>query len=237
MKIDWFTFAAQIVNFLILVGLLKKVLYGPILNLIQSREESFEKQKADLAEKAQENQSLENQLRAQLADLELQKSDALLRVHQEVEVERSRLLGQAREEVAKQQAHWNRTLAQQAERVSRELSQRIGTVTLSLIRQTLQDLAGESFETAVVETFLRQNSAPLEGPYTIITTFELPDSLKTRLLVRWPEAQFERSSEGVAGIEVRGCREKLTWSIDAHLEIRRQELEQMIKGELDVATV
>ena len=237
MNIDWFTFGAQIVNFLILVALLKKVLYGPILQLVASREESFEKQKAELAQKAQENQSLDNRLRAQLADLESQKSDALLRVHQEVEVERSRLLAQTREEFVKQQAHWNRTLAQQAESVSRELSQRIGSVTLALVRQTLQDLAGESFETAVVEAFLRQNPDPLEGPYAIITTFDLPDDLKARLLARWPGAEFERASEGVAGIEVRGSREKLTWSIDAHLESRRQELEQLVRRDLDVATV
>ena len=237
MNVDWFTFGAQIVNFLILVGLLKKVLYGPILQLVASREESFEKQKTALAEKAQENQSLENQLRAQLADLESQKSDALLRVQQEVEVERGRLLAEAREEFVKQQEHWNRTLAQQAESVSRELSQRIGSVTLGLVRQTLQDLAGESFETAVVETFLRQNPAPLEGPYVIITSFELPNDLKARLLARWPGAEFERTPEGVAGIEVRGSREKLTWSIDAHLESRRQELEQLVRRDLDVATV
>ena len=34
MLIDWFTVAAQVVNFLILVWLLKRFLYQPILNAI-----------------------------------------------------------------------------------------------------------------------------------------------------------------------------------------------------------
>ena len=38
MSIDWFTFAAQIVNFLILVGLLRYFLYGPIVRTMQDRE-------------------------------------------------------------------------------------------------------------------------------------------------------------------------------------------------------
>ena len=38
MQIDWFTVVAQIVNFLILVWLLKKFLYGPIIRAMDDRE-------------------------------------------------------------------------------------------------------------------------------------------------------------------------------------------------------
>ncbi|MCH9698254.1 MAG: F0F1 ATP synthase subunit B, partial [Gammaproteobacteria bacterium] len=39
MLIDWFTVSAQIINFLILVWLLKRFLYQPILNAIDAREQ------------------------------------------------------------------------------------------------------------------------------------------------------------------------------------------------------
>ena len=39
MNIDWFTLSAQIVNFLILLVLLRKFLYGPLRNVMQKREE------------------------------------------------------------------------------------------------------------------------------------------------------------------------------------------------------
>jgi F-type H+-transporting ATPase subunit b len=37
MLIDWFTVGAQVLNFLILVWLLKRFLYGPILDAIDAR--------------------------------------------------------------------------------------------------------------------------------------------------------------------------------------------------------
>ena len=39
MRIDWFTVIAQVVNFLILMWLLKRFLYKPILNAIDAREQ------------------------------------------------------------------------------------------------------------------------------------------------------------------------------------------------------
>ena len=45
MSIDWFTVAAQIINFLILVWLLKKFLYKPVLTAMDNRQQ---KVKAEL---------------------------------------------------------------------------------------------------------------------------------------------------------------------------------------------
>ena len=47
MLIDWFTVAAQVINFLILVWLLKRFLYKPILRDIDAREQRIEAQLAD----------------------------------------------------------------------------------------------------------------------------------------------------------------------------------------------
>ena len=41
MLIDWFTVLAQIVNFLILVALMKRFLYGPLIAAIDAREQSI----------------------------------------------------------------------------------------------------------------------------------------------------------------------------------------------------
>ena len=61
MNINWFTVIAQVINFLILVWLLKKFLYKPILNAIDEREKKIadkikdaDAQKA-LAHKEEEN--------------------------------------------------------------------------------------------------------------------------------------------------------------------------------------
>ena len=47
MLIDWFTVLAQLVNFLILVWLLKRFLYRPILDAIDAREKRIAAELAD----------------------------------------------------------------------------------------------------------------------------------------------------------------------------------------------
>jgi F-type H+-transporting ATPase subunit b len=54
MLIDWFTVIAQIINFLILVYLLKRFLYKPILNAIDEREKRIASQLEDAAKQKAE---------------------------------------------------------------------------------------------------------------------------------------------------------------------------------------
>ena len=61
MLIDWFTVGAQVLNFLILVWLLKRFLYKPVLAAVDGRE-----QRIQLATKAAAAKQLEAQ--AQLDD-------------------------------------------------------------------------------------------------------------------------------------------------------------------------
>ena len=51
MLIDWFTVGAQALNFLVLVWLLKRFLYQPILDAIDAREKRIAKELADFFEK------------------------------------------------------------------------------------------------------------------------------------------------------------------------------------------
>jgi hypothetical protein len=57
MLIDWFTVGAQALNFLILVWLMKRFLYKPILNAVAEREKRIA---AELADAAQKKDDAEN---------------------------------------------------------------------------------------------------------------------------------------------------------------------------------
>src|SRR5665647_3755722 len=54
MQINWFTVIAQVLNFLILVWLLKRFLYKPILNAIEAREKKVADQLSDAESKKEE---------------------------------------------------------------------------------------------------------------------------------------------------------------------------------------
>ena len=54
MLIDWFTIGAQALNFIVLVWLLKRYLYKPILDAIDAREQRIATELADAAAKKAE---------------------------------------------------------------------------------------------------------------------------------------------------------------------------------------
>lgn len=51
MQIDYFTFAAQIINFLVLVFLLRHFLYRPVIRSMKEREQKISDQLKDAEEK------------------------------------------------------------------------------------------------------------------------------------------------------------------------------------------
>jgi F-type H+-transporting ATPase subunit b len=65
MLIDWFTVGAQALNFIILVWLLKRFLYKPILDAIDAREKRIAAELADADKKKAEAQKERDEFPAQ----------------------------------------------------------------------------------------------------------------------------------------------------------------------------
>ena len=83
MLIDWFTVGAQALNFIILVWLLKRYLYKPILNAVDTREKRIAAELADAeAEKAREEFQHKNE------EFDRQRADLLDNVTAEAKAER-----------------------------------------------------------------------------------------------------------------------------------------------------
>ena len=93
MSIDWFTFFAQIINFLILVVLLRWFLYEPIVHAMQQREERI----ADQLDRAKQERSEAETL------AERYRSD-----QRKLDEQREKLLKEARKEAQQQREQWNK---------------------------------------------------------------------------------------------------------------------------------
>jgi F-type H+-transporting ATPase subunit b len=79
MLIDWFTVAAQAVNFLILVWLMKRFLYKPILNAIDAREKKIAATVADASKQKADAEGEKNEFKKKNADLTLSARRCLLK--------------------------------------------------------------------------------------------------------------------------------------------------------------
>ena len=88
MLFDWFTLIAQLVNFLVLVWLLKRYLYKPILDAIDERENLIASQ-LHAAEETKDNAlKLLKNYQQKNTDFDQQRHDLLIGAISEVNLER-----------------------------------------------------------------------------------------------------------------------------------------------------
>ena len=69
MEVDWTTFALEIINFLILVWILKRFFYHPVLDVIARRRAGIEKEMADAKAVEEKARVLEQQYENRLVSM------------------------------------------------------------------------------------------------------------------------------------------------------------------------
>ena len=87
MLIDWFTVGAQALNFLILVWLMKRFLYKPILHAIDAREERIAKELADADAKKTEAQKERDEFAQKNHQFDQQRAALLSKATDEAQAE------------------------------------------------------------------------------------------------------------------------------------------------------
>jgi F-type H+-transporting ATPase subunit b len=239
--VDWPTLIAQIVNFLILVWLLKRFLYGPIIRAMDQREEKIASRLKDAKAKQENAESEAEAFRKKTQELDAQREQLLAQAKQDADAHRKELMQKAREEVDALQARWRDVVAHQKRAFLQDLRQRAAQQTLAVARRALGDLAGADLEARIVEAFLARLEAlpddewaALARPSTdedeervvvVRSAFELPDAARQRLqgIVRshvGDDAQIrhETSFDLIAGIELRGQGRRIAWSLASYLD-------------------
>jgi len=102
LQLDWSTFLLEVINFLILVWLLKRFLYQPVLNIIEQRRRKIDDTLDQATQAQQEAQALKTQYETRLSDWQEEKRGLLEKLEQETSRERSKRLQQLDEELEQQ---------------------------------------------------------------------------------------------------------------------------------------
>jgi F-type H+-transporting ATPase subunit b len=250
MLIDWFTVSAQAINFLILIWLLKRFLYKPILGAMDAREQKIAAQLRDAATQKTEAERERESLRVARAEFETQREELLKKVADEAEITRKRLGNEVRQEIDTVRTNWRATLRQEQDALRTELASRAQHEIFAIARQTLRDLAGKELEQQIATVFVRRLNA-LNGderdqlvtilktsrqPAIIRSAFDLSQSERaaiesaiTGALVPDLPVRFETASDLVGGIELAANGHKISWSISGYLS----SLEKSIRDVLE----
>jgi F-type H+-transporting ATPase subunit b len=238
MPIDWFTVVAQAINFLILVWLLKRFLYKPILHAIDEREKGIAAQLAEAEAKKAEAQQERDDFQHKNEAFDQARAALLKTAEDEAKAERQRLLYDTRKDADSLRAKRQDLLRNEQRNLSQEIIRWTQKQVFAVSRKTLADLATTSLEERMAEVFVRrlreltgaakeELAATLKAsaqPARVRSAFDLPAAERKAIegavketLGAETQVQFETASELVGGIELSTNGKKVAWSIADYL--------------------
>ena len=156
MLINWFTVVAQAINFLILVWLLKRFLYKPILHAIDEREKGIAAQLAEAEAKKAEAQKERDDFQHKNEAFDQERAALLKKATDEAKAERQRLLDEARKDADALRAKRQDALRNEQRNLSQEIIRWTQKEVFAITRKTLADLAGTSLEERMGDVFVQR---------------------------------------------------------------------------------
>lgn len=238
MLIDWFTVFAQVLNFLVLVWLMQRFLYKPILRAIDAREKRVADALAEADRKKAEAQTERDAFLRKNEDFERQRAELMGQMNDEVESERFRLLDEARQAAAALRDKRMEALRSDAQALGQDIRLRAQQEVFAIARKTLEDLAAASLEERMAELLVRRLRALDEkekgelrraftgegGPVLVRSAFALSEAQRGAIegAVRDVSASgaavcFEVAPDLVSGIELLANGRKVAWNISDYL--------------------
>ena len=238
MLIDWFTVGAQALNFIILVWLLKRFLYKPILSAIDAREKRIAAALADANQKENEAQKERDLFQHKNEEFDRQRAALLSKATDDAKSEHQRLLEDARKAADTLSTKRQEELQSDANNLKQAIRRRTQEEVFAIARKALTDLAATSLEERMSEVFIHRLRA-MDGkvkeslgetiktatkPVLVRSAFELPaaqrDGIQRAInetLSLEVHVRFETAPDLVSGIELVTDGHKVAWSIAEYL--------------------
>lgn len=247
MPIDWFTVVAQIFNFLILVWLLKRFLYKPILDALDAREARIAATLADAAKlKADAKTEIED-YQEKIAEFEAARAARMKAVEEEAQREHERLIQDSKQSIEAHRLRLEKSLKDEVEQLQNVIRVRTQDAVFSIARAVLEQLASESLEARLVDRFLESipemetsvkdafaNALKVSNEVMLRTAFALPEASKARIQESLKSLfgedvtlEYHVVPALISGVELTSHGQKLSWSIDDYLDALQHQVEHV----------
>jgi len=251
MLIDWFTVTAQAINFVILVWLLKRFLYQPILKALDAREKRIADELTDADKKSAEAERQRNEFEAKNLEFDRQRSVRMDQVGEEAKTERTRLLETARLESEELRDKLRSSIQNEQLTLELALSSLVRNEVFEIARKSLKDLADVSLEERIAAVFVMrlhqlndEEAAGLKSafhssskPLTVRSAFELPETSRVfieaaiRDVLDQPiDIMFYTEPDIVSGIEIKADGQIVAWTIADYLSALAGKVENLLKN-------
>ena len=223
MAIDWTTFTLEVINFLVLVWLLKRFLYQPVLEVLGRRQAGVAHTLAEARRAEAEAAKRRDQFERRLADWGAEKARLRAVLQAELETERGRQLQALSQTLA---AERERQRAQEDHRVAeqrRELEAQALLQARRFATRLLSRLAGPELEGRLIEVFIADLAQPPgdgragEDRCAGLDVSALGAEDRARIISAFPVAEAQRQRLAAALTARLGRPLPLDWAEDGAL--------------------
>lgn len=252
MLINWFTVIAQIVNFLILVFLLKYFLYDRIVKAMDEREQRIQLRLKEAEEKKQEAEQEARSYLEKNRDLDAKREEMLAQAKKEVDARRKELTREARQAVTKQRSVWLETIQRDKKSFVQDLRKMAGNQVYTIARKAFRDLADADVEERTINAFLVHlkgmskktrealaTSIKESGNEVVVrSAFEIPAKMREKItgslhreIADGIQVRYEATSDLIMGIELKTRGRKIAWSLQDYLDTLEEHALQTLDKE------
>ncbi len=252
MQIDWLTVAAQLVNFLVLIWLLKRFLYGPITDAMARREKRISDRLSDARHAREEAEAETEALRDKQRALDLSREAEMAKARAEADELRAKLEQELREEAEQKRAAWLDHLKEDRAEIVLALQKRMATHVRDVVRRILSDFADADLADQIASEFalrierleeedrqrLAMTAAKMHEPALIESGMELPSSARGRItrsihehIAEHVEVDYRIAEDVLFGIRLTLGHQVLEWSAGRYLD----RIETLVGESLDSA--
>jgi F-type H+-transporting ATPase subunit b len=244
MRIDWWTLALQTINVLILIWILARFFFRPIINIVAKRQEEAKKLLTDAALARQEAADVRSEAVRARAEVAAERERLLAEARNAARVEKQNLLEQSSREIVKLNSEAKAAIAREQAAAEQAIIDHATEISIEIARRLLARFPHRDILHAFVDEICREvhglssevrdnlTSAAATGhPIEVVTATPLSGEETQQVAEALKEAfglelslAFHSDPAILAGIELHGQDAVIRNSWRADLERIRKEL-------------
>lgn len=236
---DLFTFIATIINFIVLVILLRIFLYKRILNAMDKRQQKIQQNWDEAEENRNQAERNAQEYQKKRQDMEQREEELLEEARERARKREQDLVNEAREETEAKKREWEKSIQREHEKFVQEVRERTGKEIMNIMNKVLADLADSELQKKITDKFIRvlPESGKMEnisGEVRISSSGELDDESKKKIESAVREQSggnglkftYRSDPELVCGIELSVQSRKISWNIRQYMDEAADDLSQ-----------
>ncbi|MFO8068589.1 MAG: hypothetical protein R6U02_01230 [Alkalibacterium sp.] len=168
MTISWFEIIAQIINFFIILFILQKLLYKPVMNVMAQRQERIQKAQIEADMKMKEATRLIDRYDGKIENIEKEKTEILDDARKQAQEKKESLLNDYKKEAESKRHVYLKEIEDEKENFKQHLRKNLGESAVKIAARILKVISYKELESEVFNTFIlnlkniKQNIPELE---------------------------------------------------------------------------